>query len=100
MGSAFLGDGNNTGRLIQAGQGELKVMKMKSFLCCCCCFPNACCCWNESLWSSRAQTDLFVLTALWDSLRCPAQPGKQTQLGVTLVWVSPKGFVHHCGRLW
>lgn len=42
MGPAFLGDGNDRGKLIQAGQGELKVTKMKSFFFCC--FPSDCYC--------------------------------------------------------
>lgn len=39
--SVFLGDENNAGKLIQAEQGELKVMKMKSFFFC---FSNDCYC--------------------------------------------------------
>jgi len=39
---AFLGDGNNAGKLIQAGHGELKVIKMKSFFFFC--FSNDCYC--------------------------------------------------------
>lgn len=39
--SEFLGDEIHAGKLAQAGQGELKVMKMKSFFFC---FSNDCYC--------------------------------------------------------
>lgn len=42
MVSAFLGDEYNAGKLVQAGKGELKVMKMKSFFFFC--FSNDCYC--------------------------------------------------------
>lgn len=40
-GVCVLGDENHAGKLAQAGQGELKVMKMKSFFFC---FSNDCYC--------------------------------------------------------